>query len=255
MAAGRFTIETSPSLPDDFNLEQIQGDPPPPDDQWNVCTDVYKTKNVLWLLKTRGAFAGDDDAFKSYLERLKLAAQTGCVYNPVVPAQAQEALIEIRDDIVARKGRPAKYRYLTRVAFWAAAFIAVALLAMNGLRELPQVTLPPFAVGVAWAVCGGVIGAWISLAATRRQISFDEMPQYLDFKFEPFIRLLFVAALAFALALLLHLKVVTIIITSQNLAEFTTKPSVALLLGLVAGIGEKAVTVQVVDRLRKVVAK
>lgn len=78
------------------------------------------------------------------------------------------------------------------------------------------------------------------------------MPQCLDF---PFIRLLFVCVLTFVLVLLLQLKLLTTAIANINFTELATKPMIAIFVGLIAGIGEKAVTVQVVERIRGIVVR
>ena len=252
MTAGRFEIHTSDQRKHDFDLVRKTGDLPPPADQWAVCRNVYDTKNIVWLLNEKKAFAADGHTFASYMDRLRLAARSGCAIDHVAPEEALKALEAIRNDVVELKGRPAKYRYLLYLALWAAIFLAVALGMMLAAEMYYGSTESPvksYLVGYLSAISASVVAAWLSVAATRREISFYEMPQYLDFTFEPFIRLLFVSVLTLVLAFLLRLDLLTITVGNIQLDD-VADPAAAILIGLIAGIAEQAVTVQVVERIK-----
>ena len=95
-------------------------------------------------------------------------------------------------------------------------------------------------------------GAWFSVAASRWQIAFDTIPDYPDICREPVIRMLFVALVAGVFALFLHLAIITIKIGDVDLKTFTDSVSVALLVGFIAGISQRALSVQLIDRAQKV---
>jgi len=95
-----------------------------------------------------------------------------------------------------------------------------------------------------------MIAAWFSVAASRSQITFDSIPDYPDTKLEPAIRMLFVATVALIFALFLHLSLITIIIGKVDLASFMDTKGVALLVGFIAGITQKALSVQLMDRAK-----
>ena len=101
-----------------------------------------------------------------------------------------------------------------------------------------------------------MVGAWLSLAATRREISSEDISSFVDYRFEPFIRMLFVASLAAIVALFLQTNVLSIEVGSIKLSQFagTGNTALALLLGVITGISEKAVSVRVIESARKVFA-
>jgi hypothetical protein len=82
------------------------------------------------------------------------------------------------------------------------------------------------------------------------------MQDFLDYGHAPLIRMLFVGALASILALLLELKILTLQIGSLDLADFSgpDKVTLALGLGVIAGFSEKVLSVELIDRTRKVLA-
>jgi len=148
-----------------------------------------------------------------------------------------------------RIGRPVIYRYLLYFAAWAAGGMAVAGLFLV-LAKCVRPDLMPF----GWIVVGAMAGAWFFTAARRREVSFEGVQDFLDVRYEPFIRLVFVGLLAVLAALLLKLDVLSLTIGSANLSKFATDPTLAFVLGLIAGIGERTLSVQVVERVRKVLA-
>ena len=97
-------------------------------------------------------------------------------------------------------------------------------------------------------------GAWMSVAATRRKVTFEEMPDFLSSYFEPLIRLIFVGLLVASFALFLQLEVLTLKVSGVDFKEFSSEVGVALLLGLIAGISEKALSVQIISRAQKALA-
>jgi hypothetical protein len=97
-----------------------------------------------------------------------------------------------------------------------------------------------------------LIGAWFSVAASRWRISFDTIPDYPDTQLEPVVRMLFVALVAMVFALLLRLSLITIKIGAIDFADFTHSVSIALLVGFVAGIGQRALSVQLTERAQKI---
>ena len=75
---------------------------------------------------------------------------------------------------------------------------------------------------------------------------------FLDTRYEPAVRLLFVAVLACVVGLFLQLGVFNFKIGSADLTKFADNPSWAFALGVVAGIGERALSMQVLARSKEV---
>lgn len=239
-------------MSENFNLRPRKGFTGPiPEDQRKISQDVYEARNVLKLLKDDKAI--DDMLFKEFIARVTQAGYAGCVADNVDPTLADEALQQIRADIVRRAGTPLVYRYLGALAFWALlggllglviVYIGIHCPGLNGYG--------PVLRGYGYVLIGAMIGAWFSVAASRWQIAFDAIPDYPDIHLEPVIRMLFVAVIAAAFALFLHLGIVTVKIGNVDLADFAKSISIALLLGFVAGITQRALSVQLIDRTQKV---
>jgi hypothetical protein len=237
---------------ENFNLRPKKGFTGPiPEDQRKISHDVYEARNVLKLLKDDKAI--DDALFKEFITRVTQAGYAGCVADNVDPALADEALGQIRADIVRRAGTPLVYRYLKALAIWALlggllglaiVYIGIHCPGLNGYG--------PVLKGYGYVLIGAMVGAWFSVAASRWQIAFDAIPDYPDIRLEPIIRMLFVAVIAAAFTLFLHIGVITVKIGNVDLADFAKSISVALLLGFVAGITQRALSVQLIDRTQKV---
>jgi hypothetical protein len=219
------------------------------EEQRKISHEVYEARNILKLLKEKRAFQRND-SYKEFIERVVQAATVGCVARHVDTKLAAEALEQIRTDVVRRNGRPIMYRYLTYLAAWALGGVLVGwlVIAVAGSKEWRALQ------GYGWIIIGSMVGSWISVAATRREISFDGIQDFLDVRFEPFIRMLFVGCISSVFALFLQLKLIPLTIAEFDLATFAEHPPWALLIGVIAGISEKAVSVQVVERARKVLS-
>lgn len=219
---------------------------PVPEDQRKVSHDVYEARNVLKLLNEDKAF-GKTGAYQEFMGRVVQAGRAGCVAPYVDTALASGALEQIRADIVRRVGTPLAYRYLGLLAGWAfGGAVLGGIIIVGGRKLLPEIE--PY----GWVVIGAIVGAWFSVAASRWQIAFDTIPDYLDIYYEPFIRMLFVILLALAFALFLDIGILSIKIGNTDLATFKTSVGVAILLGFIAGIGERALSVQLIERAQKV---
>jgi len=235
---------------ENFNL-RLRADlqSPIPDAQRKISHDVYEARNVLKLLKEQKAF-GTPEIYDEFLQRVRQAGEAGCVAPYVDTSLASGALEQIRADFVRRVGTPLVYRYLLFLAGWAlgGAVLGLIIVTIGYYRALPAIE------GYGWVVVGAMVGAWFSVAASRWQIAFETIPDYLDIYYEPFVRMLFVAIGAGAFALFLNLPVLTIKIGNTDFAGFTDPNSVgvAILLGLISGIGERALSVQLIERAQKI---
>jgi hypothetical protein len=241
-----------------FNLRPLPSlRSPIPEDQRQVAQDVYEVRNVLKLLKGDCSFV-KQDGFGEFLERLLQAAHVGCVAPYVHTVLATSAIEQIRDDIVRRVGRPLVYWYLAVLAAWALAGLAVGIGATYVLgRVIVAISgrpVWPAVIGLDWVFLGAMIGTWFSVAASRWQIAFETIPDYLDYKFEPAVRILFVIVGAAIFALFLHLNLLTIKIGDVDFAHFDNFISTALLVGFVAGIGERVLSVQLIGRAKSPLA-
>ena len=215
-----------------------------PDDQRGISHDVYEARNVLKLLKDDKAIT--EDQFKEFMTRVTQAGFAGCVAKNVATTLARDALEQIRADIVRRVGTPLTYRYLATLAMWAVLGVAVGV-PMIFVGALIQRDTH----GYGLVLIGAMVGGWFSVARSRWQIAFDTIPGYLDRYYEPFVRLLFVGIVAEVFALFLRLGIIAIKIGNADLSTFVIGITVPLVVGFIAGISERMLSVELVDRVQK----
>jgi hypothetical protein len=250
MVAGTFElIEGAGDSPDDFDLRPLASASAIPEDQQKVCRDAYEVRNILKLLKAHGVFTQDNISYDEFIARIRQAARAGCIIPNATPGLATSALEQIRTDVVRRKGRTIVYRHLRVLAKcgWPGAIVAV-LLILGGQFWLPELG------GYGWVILGGMVGAWALRAASGQQVSFGGIQDYLDFRYEPYIRMAFVAVVAAIFALFLRLGILSLKIGDIDLGGFAGNVGLAFALGAIAGISEKQLTVHVIDRARQAVA-
>ena len=244
MTAGAFDIDGDFKK---FNLKPKDIEGEIPEEQRTLSQGIYYAAGVLKLLDEQDIFE-DDKSLEEFQERLLEAAEVGLAAQHVKSKLAARALEQIRDEIVLRKGRTIQFRYLGKLLTW-----AVLGAALGGLVVALAETIAPGLQGYGWVLIGSMAGAWMSVAASRREIAFEDLPYFLDSRLEPVIRLIFVGLLATAVALFLQLDVISIEFLQVDFADFAGNVGVALLLGLVAGIGERALSVRLVKRAQEVV--
>jgi len=268
--------------PDDFNIEPLADlRQPIPAAQRELQQEIYKTLGTLKLLAEQGVFkkrmklprwrflsnrrkpavgavgAGaaepakpgeQDRMLKEFRSRLLQIAKTGLQGPFVQMEQAVEAHEDLRRELLLRTGNTVKYHYLAILALWA----AIGLLA-----GLAVYTLSPWteAKGYGLLVMGAVVGAWLSVASTRWSVAFEDLPDFLDSRVEPAVRILFVVVLAFAVGVALQAKLLQIMLGGVDLATFVETAPVALLLGLVTGVSERALATRFIESARTLATK
>lgn len=244
---------------EEFNLGLKPGHAHPvPADQAKLSKDIYETKNILKLLHGEGRLGtkpDSNDTYAEFINRVKESASAGCIGPDVETALAADALTQIRADILRRIGRPLAFRYLRFLALWGLAGALIGL-AMAAAGYWTSVVLIQSMGHYGFVLVGAMAGAWFGVAVRRWQIAFEELPGFLDVNYEPLIRMVFVAVVALVFALFLDLKVLNIKLGSVDLAGFvggqSDKPvEIALLLGFIAGMSERAVSKQLTDQVGK----
>lgn len=230
---------------EDFDLRpRANAATPLPRDQRKLSLDVYEVRNTLVLLRASGRFARDAPAFNEFINRLRQAATGGCCAANANPGLAEDALEQIRTDITRRVGRPTVYRSLFWLLAWCVGGIVVGLVVAY---------LGPAALtGYGWMIVGAMFGVWLSVALKRNLVAFDSIIDYLDNRFEPFVRVIFVGVLAVVLGVFLQVGLLSASVGGIALSGFIKDTFLAFGLGAICGIGEKAISIKMMDRLRKV---
>jgi hypothetical protein len=252
---GAYKFKEHPAAGEEFNLGLKEGHAHPvPIDQAQLSKDIYETKNILKLLHDKGRLA--PKPYAEFINRVMEVAEGGCIGPDVETALAADALSQIRADVLRRVGRPLAFRYLGFLALWGlgGALIGLAMVAAAGYWT--SVSLIQWMGHYGLVLASAMAGAWFGVAVRRWQIAFEQLPGFLDVIYEPMIRMGFVAVVASVFALFLDLDVLKIELGGVNLAMFAgSQPGnvkIALLLGFIAGMSERAVSKQLTDQVGKV---
>jgi hypothetical protein len=267
---------------DDFNIEpRADLRQPIPPGQRELQHEIYRTHGTLKLLAEQGVFgkrprllrwralwnrskapegAGDagtqqpaeegekDRMLKEFRTRLLQIAKTGLTGSFVQMEQAVEAHQDLRRELLTRKGNTVKYHYLAILACWAAIGLLVGFAVY---------ILSPWTGAKAYGllVMGAVVGAWLSVASTRWSVAFEDLPDFLDSRVEPAVRILFVVVLVCAVGVALQAKLLQIRLGGVDLATFIDSAPVALLFGLVTGVSERALATRFIESARTLATK
>ena len=256
--AGAFEI-VSDLQDEEFDLRPAPNHRHPiPTDQVKLSQQVYETKNILKLLQENDWFGPSPPtggAYREFINRVKETAKVGCIGAAVETDLAIDAIEQIRADILRRVGRRLAFRYLAYLALWGLGGALIGLV-VAGLGHAATEPLYKTLGHYGWVIVGAMAGAWFGVAVRRWGIVFAEIPDYLNVTTEPIIRLLFVAVVAALLALFLDLQILNIKLGSVDLAGFAGAPGrrvqIALLLGFIAGMSERAVSKQLINQVEKV---
>lgn len=232
----------------EFNIEPRDDFAGPiPEEQREIAHGIYEAWAVLKALKDQKVFSGDEKTFSAFRRQLLEAARAGLEVQHARTRLAARALEQIRDEIALRKGVIIKLNYLGRLAFWG----LIGILAIAAAPYFVPPALTGF-VKYSWVIIGAIVGAWMSVAVNRQEVAFEEMPTFLHSRFEPLIRIAFVALLSVTLAILLELEIIVVEMAGTDFATFSDNPSVGLILGIFAGLSERAVSVRVIERAGKI---
>lgn len=245
-----------------------------PEEQRELQKGIYRTRGILKHLEEQGVFRREglrkrferrlstvtgkpvkppdqQKMLGEFKERLRQIAETGLTGDVARVQHAADAHEDLQRELLLRKGNAVKYHYLAILAGWAAVGLALGWL----LHALGQTGRVLWDEAYGLLVMGAVVGAWLSVAATRWSVAFEDLPDLLDSRVEPFVRMLFVVVLALALGVALRAGLLTMKLGDATLNGFVDSPRLAVLLGLVTGIGERALATRFIEGARTLAEK
>jgi hypothetical protein len=163
---------------------------------------------------------------------------------------AQLSLNELRAEFTAQQAGRIKNMYVRSLGA-AAAMAAVPLLVFY--------TIIAKGVGSGWwydhkafliAAAGAAIGTWLSFSIRRVELSFSQLAILEEDVLDPSVRIVFVIGLALTACLLFWTGVLNIQIgeLNTNAAFFMQKGSVAMLIGVLLGLSERALATAISGR-------
>jgi hypothetical protein len=227
---------------------------PTPKEQLGLKADIESVLTSLRMLFP------DEKDFEIYFRPLLSLAQAGLVGDHAQPEVAAGALTALKNEITAREGGKIKNRYMRTL----------------GQRAL-YVGAPPLIIAVVSYACthffwpahrqnldvlnnflflwsGCMAGVWLSFGARKTFLRFEDLHILEEDRLEPTIRLIFAGLLTVIVGLFFSLKVLTVNFGSINTDQINVSVKLALLIGLLGGFSEKALSSTVARQASRLLA-
>jgi hypothetical protein len=238
MAKGAFRVSPNQEDPRDILFSRADGDGQVPADQLELRDAIEQT-----LLVLRTMFPEQDRRFVEYYRPLLSLSQAGLVGDAASPEISQRALMSLRAEISAREGGRIKNQYM-KALLWRAAILSVLFFTVAAILHF----VPPHATVLSnfFVLLGGsMLGVWVSFGARKTILRFEELHILEEDRLEPFIRLVFAGLLTVIIGLLFGLKAVAVTIGAVTTDRLMTEWPVALLIGMLCGFSEQALSTTV----------
>jgi hypothetical protein len=257
MAAGHFIVSQ-----DGTNLDIVYRiDPnaagPCPDDQLALKNDLEAAEAALKVLYP-------DEALRvpRFRELLSLA-QVGLQGASAEPKVAASALANLKSAILTTEGGARKNRYFKGLGKTAALYGGPLLIVACILKYAPLPATPatinqsvlPVLISFSLLWSGAMLGAWLSYGLRTEELTFAELTAPEEDRLEPGVRLIFVGVLALVVGLALYLDVLEIAFGKISSRDFTQRAALALLIGVLMGASERALSGQVTKLVGNLVPK
>jgi hypothetical protein len=233
--AGAFRVYQDPNNARDIFFELQVADVPR--EQLELRDRVAGALSVLRIIVT------DKDRFAEYFRSLLSLAQAGLVGATANPDLSLRALEELKLDVTAREAGRIKNQYMKNLGMWALLVFAILLAARIAVHRCLWGN--GFIENLLVFEMGTMAGVWLSFGTRKPILSFDSLHILEEDRLEPIVRLLFTGLLAMIMALAFHLKVVTVTLGDLTTNQLSSDPWVAGFLGLLSGVGEKALSTKV----------
>jgi hypothetical protein len=220
-----------------------------PDDQLALKNDIEAAEATLKVLYP------DPEARMPRFRELLSLAQVGLQGN-AQPKVAASALANLKRSILMIEGGLRKNRYFKKLGIIAALYALPAFgLAMALKCWLPKFLimlagcdlrqLMPLTVALSLLFGGAMIGAWLSYGLRTVALTFEDLATPEEDRLEPYVRLAFVGALTLVVGLALYLGVFEISLGKVSSQDLVHRNALALLIGVLLGASERALTEQV----------
>jgi hypothetical protein len=215
-----------------------------------VCQRMHERADKRWWRKTdTAARVRTQRLLDEYMGKLHGIAVIGLELS--YTQLASSALGELRNEFFAQEAGRIKKKYVRLLGLWAgaAAFVLFALYASVVKDHDP---------GEWWfehktfllAAAGAAIGAWISFSVRQVQFTFDDLVMLEEDSLDPPLRVVFVIGLTLTACLMFWTGAINIEIGNLKTAagSFKSSGSIALLIGIFAGLSERALATAISGR-------
>lgn len=218
-----------------------------PADLLTLKGDIERTLSSALSIYNR---AVDRPKLNEAAAKLTKLAQLGLVGPKPATPEAAAALQMFKLDVVNREAGRIKNDYMLLLGRWALGFGVACAIAFFVFDHWPN--LPPpqiYRYRNVFLVLGGCMaGAWASFASRKVSLSFDDLAALEDDKLEPPLRLAFAGVLTTVLILVFCTGFANVVIGSFNGSRVLSSGSVAVLIGALAGLAEKALPAAIMQR-------
>lgn len=204
-----------------------------------------------WAKRRRGPDPMVEDARRrmhEYLMALSGVAKVGLMnLDKTQTPFATLALEGLQGEFVAREAGIVKNAYVTRLGVAALIAVVLGVMAYVGSGMLPKDWIPHRFREFFLLACGASVGTWLSFSLRRVQLTFADLATLEEDRLNPSLRIVFMVALTMTVGLLLWTHAVVIEIGGFK-SSFQNNGAFAVLIGVMSGIAERAMTTAVSKR-------
>lgn len=212
-----------------------------------VCQRMQDRAQGWWSTDAR-AIAHAKRLLDEYVEKLSGISRIGLESSNTVLAKL--ALAELRNEFVAREAGRIKNRYVRWLGAWAGLAALLFFVAYVVITRYHEAIWWQHHKAFLLAGAGAAIGTWVSFSVRQVQLSFDDLLMLEEDSLDPPLRVLFVVALTWAACLLFWTGAMNLEIGNLKTKQdvFGGSGSVALLVGVFAGLSERALATAISGR-------
>jgi hypothetical protein len=208
------------------------------------------------------------DLYPSFVEQLRIAGIYCLDSDSPDMTYGEFALLQVQQDFLSACGSLLRSVFIKKVSR-CAAVVGIPAAAMslvttifwsysNSIIKPLDWVIPEnvarWTSGYACVILGACIGVWLSYMLRNRTLSWSSLTLFDPDGLSPATRLAIVASITTILCILLGLNVIIIGVGNVQLGDYLDDHRIAILLGLIGGISEDAVTKIVIGRVGQVVS-
>lgn len=195
--------------------------------------------------------------YAEVVEKLLMLAQLGLVgvRGESNPRIAKDALQRLQDEIAELDGARVKNDFLKHLGLWALLLSAPAWIISAYFYFIygdASVSVPLLNLCCLWSA--NQIGTWLSFATRKLDIGFFDLSRISEDQLEPAVRLVFTGSLAVIFALTLWAGLFAVQIGDFHANGWVTDPLIAVVLGALTGIAEKALPGSIRNKAEKLIS-
>lgn len=211
-----------------------------PDEQQELYLKAESTCNIIKSLENT-----DNTIKKKYFDKLLSLSRVGLVPDPAQTKASNLALEKLQEEIVLVEGRRIKNSYMKTLGI-NAVILAILVSIVAGAAYL--FTKLPW-IGSVWAVAiGALAGTWVSFGARKFEICFEDLASLERDKMNPWIRLVYICVASLIFMLFMNTGLIEVKIGDIDTASALVNMKSALVIGLMCGLVESKIGVNVYQK-------